>query len=353
MTAGVAVKPIRVLLVEDNPGDARIILEMLKEVGTSDFQLQVVDRLEPALQRLGRAAVDVVLLDLGLPDSSGLETFRRAHEGAVEEPIIVISGYDDETTAVQAVRDGAQDYLVKGRIDGAALARVIRYSIERQRTEVRLRWLTLAVDQSPASVFITDPRGTIQYVNDRFTQITGFSKAEAIGKTPRILKSGLTPPDYYAALWKTLLAGETWHSEIQNRRKNGELYWDSVTVSPIRDHRGTVAHFLAVQEEITKRKQAEQALRERDERFQQISDNIKEVFFVQDSEFRETVYINKAYQDIWGRSVESLHRDPKSFIEAIPEEDRPALFKSIELNRQGEYSGDVEFRVIRPDGTVR
>ncbi len=346
-------RPIRVLLVEDNPGDARIIVEMLREVDANLFQLQSVDRLDTALQRLGRATVDVVLLDLGLPDSVGLETFRRAHREAVVEPIIVISGFDDEDTALEAVRAGAQDYLVKGRIDGAALTRVIRYAIERQRTEVQLRWLTLAVDQSPAAVFITDPRGTIQYVNQRFTTITGYTASEAVGKTPRILKSGRTPPEYYTALWTTIQHGETWKSEIQNRRKTGELYWDSVTVSPIRDQRGTIAHFLAVQEDITAKKQAEQALRERDQQLHQLADNIKEVFFLQDVEHRETIFINKAYEEIWGRSCESLYRSPQSFVDPIPEEDRPALFASIEKNRQGEYAGDVEFRVIRPDGTVR
>ena len=326
---------------------------MLREVGADLFHLQSVDRLETALPRLGRAAVDVVLLDLDLPDSAGLDTFHRARREAVAEPIIVISGFDDEDTAVEAVRAGAQDYVVKGRIDGAALTRVIRYAIERQRTEVQLRWLTLAVDQSPASVFITDPHGTIQYVNQRFTTITGYSAREAIGKTPRILKSGLTPPEYYKALWATIQKGETWRSEIQNRRKSGQLYWDSVTVSPIRDQRGAIAYFLAVQEDITRRKEAEQALRERDERFRQLADNIKEVFFLQDAHHRETIYINRAYEVIWGRSCESLYRDPQSFVDPVPAEDRPALFASIEKNREGEYSGDVEFRVVRPDGSVR
>jgi two-component system, cell cycle sensor histidine kinase and response regulator CckA len=351
-TAG-SKRPIRVLLVEDNPGDARIILELLREVDETLFQLQTVDRLDAALQRMGRAAVDVVLLDLGLPDSAGLETFRRAHAGAVEEPIIIISGLDDEDTALQAVRAGAQDYLVKGRIDGAALARVIRYAIERQRAELQLRWLTLAVDQSPASVFITDPRGTIQYVNARFTEITGYAPAEAIGKTPRILKSGLNPPEYYQRLWKTILAGETWRAEIQNRRKTGEIYWDAVTVSPIRDSRGEIAHFLAVQEDITRRRTAENTLREREERLSQISDNIKEVFFLQDAQLRETVFINKAYEEMWGRTCQSLYDDPQSFVEAIFPEDRAAMFASLERIQQGEFGGDVEFRVTHTDGSVR
>ena len=237
MTTSTPPKQIRVLLVEDNPGDARLIVEMLRDV-SDQFDLERVGQLEGALEALSRAAVDVVLLDLGLPDSQGLETFERTRERAGTEPIIVISGHDDEEMALAAVRSGAQDYLVKGRIEGQGLARVIRHAIERQRTDVQLRWLTLAVDQSPASVFITDPRGVIQYVNRKFTQVTGYMPADAIGKTPRILKSGLAPPEYYHRLWTTILAGGTWRSEVQNRRKSGEIYWHSVVISPIRDARG-------------------------------------------------------------------------------------------------------------------
>src|SRR5207244_7742883 len=145
----------------------------LGEVQAQAFDLERVGRLDHALTRLSRTGVDVVLLDLGLPDSQGLETFMRARRGAPNEPIVVISGLDDERLALEAVRSGAQDYLVKGRLEGHLLARVIRYAIERQRTEVQLRWLTLAVDQSAASVFITDPSGTIQYVNHKFHDITG------------------------------------------------------------------------------------------------------------------------------------------------------------------------------------
>jgi two-component system cell cycle sensor histidine kinase/response regulator CckA len=351
--APASAQPIRVLLVEDNPGDARLILEMLRDVQANAFDLEQVDRLEPALERLSHAAVDVVLLDLGLPDSEGMATFHRAHAGAAEQPIIVISGLDDETLALEAVRCGAQDYLVKGRIEGHLLARVIRYAIERQRTEVQLRWLTLAVDQSPASIFITDPRGTIQYVNRKFTEITGYSATEAIGQTPRMLKSGLTPPEYYRALWSTILAGSTWHAEIQNRRKSGQLYWDEVTISPIRDARGAIMRFLAVQQDITDRKRTEQALRERDERFQQLADNINEVFFIQDIQYRETLYISPAYEKIWGRTCQSLYDDPRSFLDPVPPEDQARLIASIARNQQGEDAGDVEFRVVRPDGDVR
>jgi PAS domain S-box-containing protein len=341
-------RPIRVLLVEDNPGDARLIAEMLLEVDPRLFKLQSVDRLQAALQRMGRAAVDVVLLDLGLPDSTGLDTFHRAHQEAAAEPIIIISGFDDEETALQAVRDGAQDYLVKGRIDGPALGRIIRYAIERQGTEVQLRWLRLAVDQSPASIFITDPRGTIQYVNQRFTEITGYTAQDAIGKTPRILKSGRTPPEYYRALWTTIQNGETWRSEIQNRRKNGELYWDSVTVSPIRDQRGVIAHFLAVQEDITQRKRAEDNLKASEDYHRTILENIGDAVFISSPEGR-ILDVNPRGCELTGYRREELLG--LLIVDTYPPGDRAAGERRIENTSKGQPSVQ-ERRLLRKDGTV-
>jgi two-component system cell cycle response regulator len=138
-------KPIKLFLVEDNPGDARLIREMLAEIPNIRFTLEQVERLEEALKRLtGGEEVDVVLLDLSLPDSRGLETFNRFHDAFKEPPpIIVLTGLDDETVGVSAVQGGAQDYLVKGRVDGNLLARSVRFAIERQRMVKELKLLSV------------------------------------------------------------------------------------------------------------------------------------------------------------------------------------------------------------------
>jgi signal transduction histidine kinase len=125
----------RILLVEDNPGDARLIRETLREAESFPFELAHADRLASAEERLAAEAFDVVLLDLSLPDAHGLETVRRTLAAAPEAPIVVLTGLDDETLAVTAVQAGAQDYLVKGRLDGTLLARAIRYAVERKRLE--------------------------------------------------------------------------------------------------------------------------------------------------------------------------------------------------------------------------
>src|SRR5260370_2269312 len=119
---------IRVLLVEDNPGDVRLFLELLRESGAGYVKVDDVDRLATALERLSNQAFDVVLLDLSLPDAHGLDTLVRAHAHAPSVPIVVLTGLDDQALAVKAVRAGAQDYLVKGRVAGDLLVRSLRYA---------------------------------------------------------------------------------------------------------------------------------------------------------------------------------------------------------------------------------
>jgi two-component sensor histidine kinase len=126
-------QPIKALLVEDNPGDARFLQEVVADAGTPRLEWVTVDRLSDALQRLRAERFDVVLLDLSLPDTQGFETFERTCAQAPDVPIVVLTGLDDEELAVRTVQSGAQDYLVKGQIDGHLLVRAIAYAIERAR----------------------------------------------------------------------------------------------------------------------------------------------------------------------------------------------------------------------------
>lgn len=131
--------PIRLLLVEDNPGDIRLIEEALAQRVNAHFTKDCVSRLSDALNRISAGNIDVILLDLSLPDSQGLETFVRIQQAASHMPIIVLSGLDDEVLAIDSVQKGAQDYLVKGEVDGPVLARAIHYAIERKHIEEELR----------------------------------------------------------------------------------------------------------------------------------------------------------------------------------------------------------------------
>jgi len=133
-----ASEAICVLLIEDNPGDARLVRELLRDAASAQFQVTDAQRLADGIACLSEAHFDIVLLDLRLPDSQGLDTFTRLHAQAPHVPIVVMTGLQDETIAVGAVQEGAQDYLVKGEVDSEQLSRAIRYAIARHATQVQL-----------------------------------------------------------------------------------------------------------------------------------------------------------------------------------------------------------------------
>jgi DNA-binding response OmpR family regulator len=132
-------REIKVMMIEDDPGDARLIKEMLADAKIVSFDFRHADRLSNGLECIKDGGIDLVLLDLSLPDSHGLETFKVLNTQTTGIPIIVLSGLDDEETALKAVQAGAQDYLVKGNIDVNLLVRSMRYAIERKQEEERLR----------------------------------------------------------------------------------------------------------------------------------------------------------------------------------------------------------------------
>ncbi len=150
---------------------------------------------------------------------------------------------------------------VVGLVAAGIGSAIERAEAARRAAEEVTRKLSRAVEQSPATVVITDRLGKIEYVNPKFTRLTGYTFEEALGQNPRILKSGRTPPETYKQLWAAITAGGTWRGEFVNKKKSGEFYWEDASISPIVDADGQITHFLAVKEDITDRKRAEEALR--------------------------------------------------------------------------------------------
>lgn len=140
---------------------------------------------------------------------------------------------------------------------------IIRDITKRKRMQDQLQKLSHAVEQSPAATVITDTRGRFEYVNPKFLEITGYTQEELIGKTPALMKSGLTLPDVYEDLWRTILSGREWRGEMQNRRKNGELYWEYEIISPLKNEHGEIVNFIAVKEDFTERRRVEEALQQK------------------------------------------------------------------------------------------
>lgn len=259
---------IRILLIEDNPGDARLIKEMLSEAsrqGALDqFEVSHVERLQQAITALDRGVFDFVLLDLSLPDSNGLETIRPILALRPELPLVVMSGLGDQILALEAVKAGAQDYLVKGRFDDYSLPRSIQYAIERKRAEEALKQLVqthqrlvTAIEQVTENILITDIEGKIVYVNPGFERLTGYSRAEVLGQAFDIL-GGEQKSDVYREIRATIGAGEVWRGRLTNRKKGGSLYIEDTTITPVRDQAGLITNYVAVKRDVTRELQLEE-----------------------------------------------------------------------------------------------
>ncbi len=268
---------IKVLLIEDNPGDVRLIKEMLAEAKTVSFDLEWKDNLTKGLKRLTEKGIDVVLLDLMLPDSAGAETFVRTHACAPHVPILVLTGLDDETVAIGAVKEGAQDYLIKGQIDSNLLIHAVRYAIERMRIkeqlrESEMRYRTL-FEQSPDGVLIIDPLNAIAIeFNEAAHRQLGYTREEF--KNFRIF-------DYEARekfddtkfhIEKIIREGRD-DFETLHRTKDGKIRNVMVTVQKIELSGKVVFHCIF--HDITEEKQAVEAVRESERRSREMLQNIQ------------------------------------------------------------------------------
>jgi diguanylate cyclase (GGDEF)-like protein/PAS domain S-box-containing protein len=177
---------MRLLLVEDNPGDARLLREMFNEQGSHSIVLMHAECMSQAEAHLATLAVDIVLLDLGLPDVQGLEAVRRAHAAAPRIPLVVLTGLDDESLGAQALREGAEDYLIKGQIETRGLLRALRYAIERKIMEealyVEKERAQVTLDSIGDAVICTDIAGNISFLNAVAERMSGWPWQEAVGR---------------------------------------------------------------------------------------------------------------------------------------------------------------------------
>ena len=225
----------------------------------------------------------------------------------------------------------------------------IRDITERKKMEADLRIIRRSVEQSPASIVITDTNGIIQYVNPRFTEVSGYSSEETIGKNPRILKSGFTNPDEYAHLWATIVRGGVWGGVFCNRKKDGELYWESASISGVTNERGEITHFVAVKADITEHKQAEDALRRSEEHFRALIDNISDGISVLNSELN-SVYRSPSRKRILGYD----ESDAGGLLDVMHPDDARLYRAALEqMVRTSGPPATAEVRLRHKDGSWR
>ena len=238
--------------------------------------------------------------------------FREAHDGylrnyrATGEKKIIGVGRE----VVARRKDGSvfPIYLSIGELwlDGRRLFVGVTHDLTKlKEAERRLLTLSFAVDQSPTAVLISNKAGVIEYVNNSFTRLTGYAANELIDRNPSLLRSNHTARDQYERLWETIQNGREWRGEIEDRKKNGETYWALETITPLRDARGEITHYLAIQQDITEQKRDKEALVESEARFRQVAEMTGEWLWEQDSSGRY-IYSSGAVRDILAFEPEEI-----------------------------------------------
>ncbi|MCK6578285.1 MAG: PAS domain S-box protein [Anaerolineae bacterium] len=213
------------------------------------------------------------------------------------------------------------------------------------------QFLQTLVKSSPLGIIVTTPAGIVQIWNSAMERISGWTEAEAVGRFLPILRD--QDPGQFESVLKRLAAGETVTSlEAERGHHDGSTIYISLSASPLYDPSGAYVGIVGIVKEIGERIRAEAALRESEERFRQLAENIHEVFYLNDAQKQQILYISPAYEQIWGRSRESLYQDSHSFVEPIHPDDRPAVIASFEQQRQG-HTVDITYRLVHPDGKIR
>lgn len=261
-----------ILLVEDASGIARVVQKILNRKG---FSVHITASGKETLDWLAHREPLFMLLDFKLPDMTGLDLITHLQDSGRDIAFIIITGHGDERTAVQMMKLGAIDYLVKDEAFLELLPAVVTGTYDKLKTKNRLqdaeknlsesqeqlRKLLSAIEQSPSLLVITDTKGRIEYVNPAFCDCTGYGQEDVIGKTPNLLSSKTHTKDFYRDLWETIQRGKEWRGEFCNRRKNGEHFWERAVISSVKDASGRITQYLKVAENITAHKEASERIK--------------------------------------------------------------------------------------------
>ncbi|HZQ96448.1 MAG TPA: PAS domain S-box protein [Candidatus Sulfotelmatobacter sp.] len=263
-----ATAPLQVLLVGNKEEDFFLIREILeRNHNILPAELDHARSLDEAHAVLQDRPYGLIIFEHETGDAEAVRLISEFHHAGRSVPFIILTENADEKTIAEIINSGNWNCVAKSQLDGATLVRSIRSTLalhsmakEQRSAEESLRKLSRAVEQSADIVLITDRKGVIEYVNPAFETLTGYSRDEACGNTPRILKSGEQGPETYQEMWRTILAAKVFRGILVNRKKNGELYYVEESISPVRDADGQITHFIANGRDLTERLRLEAQL---------------------------------------------------------------------------------------------
>ncbi len=265
---------LHILIIEETPDLIQLIRKMISFPNYHIMQIQSgMDALRYLTNK--ENTPDVILVNHKLPEMDGIELLRRVQQIRDDLSLIFVTSDDSIQTVTEAMRAGAMDFIIRsgniendltGKFEKTDKIRISKNNalrIENELTRIAHlnRQLSTVVEQSSATVVITDLDGTIIYLNPQFEVISGYTREEAMGQNPRILKSDYLSKEYYAEMWRILKSGNNWIGEFNNIHKNGTRYWEESIITPIKNDKNEIVEFAAIKHDITKRKLAEEKIK--------------------------------------------------------------------------------------------
>jgi sigma-B regulation protein RsbU (phosphoserine phosphatase) len=345
-------RPIRTLLIEDDANDVFFIRRTLGSARGAKFIVTSVERLADGLALLAQGGFDVLVLDLGLPDSRGPETLAKALKIAGDIPVLVLSSLDDEEIALKVVHEGAQDYLSKSQIPGQLLSRAIIYAIERAQAKIDLgraeKKFRAIYENSVEGIFQTTPDGHYLSANPALSRIYGYNSPEELmsGLTD-IEKSLYVEPGRRAEFIRLMQEHDVVTDfESRVRRKDGSIIWISENVRSVRDEKGNLLYYEGTVEDVTQRERALEQLRHSEALYHSLVETLPQNIFRKDVHRRFT-FANKRFCNLLGRPLEEILGQtdfdffPDELARKYQNDDRTVLAtgKSIEVVEEHQPPG--------------
>ena len=353
MSAAALSRKMKVLLVEDNQADARFLREAMKETGMDRAYMVHVQRLSDAFAKIDQERFDVILLDLSLPDAEGMETITRMQERASGVPIVVLTGLDDADIAMRALRQGAQDYLVKGQGDSHLLMRSMRYAIERKRGEEALQkreeHYRSLIENALDIISILNEDGGIRYASPSVQRVLGYDPVELIGRSI----FSYAHPDDVAAV-QDLLSGkhdgaaESVSREFRFRHKQGNWYTLEAAGKHFIDEAGQPGTIFNARD-VTERRKSEEELRLVNETLRAVIDTSPLAIYTLDRDRRLRSW-NPAAERMFGWNTTEVMGQPLPTI--LPEQQHDSLAQFERILSGEETLRGVEAHRLRKDGST-
>lgn len=302
---------IKILCVEDETAVAEYISSLLDK---NKYSVKTIGDGKEALNYLLSTTnpPDIVLLDYNLPSMDGINILKELKGHKKQYAVIFLTADETLDTALMAMKEGALDYLTKSNYLQVELNIKIEKAFQTYQEQLKkdyyedqLALLSMAVEQSPNHIIITNTKGEIEYVNKQFTNITGYTYEEVKGKNPRMFKTTNYEPGFFENLWKTITSGNVWQGNLINKKKNGEIFYEKATITPITNKSGDIISYLGSKENITELRKAEQAVKASEERLRSIFEMANAGMFFADKN-GQIVLVNSALQNLLGYSFNEL-----------------------------------------------